>query len=29
MKVAKALLDEINEGLDSDVTEINSEMYFW
>jgi hypothetical protein len=29
MKVARALLDEINEGIDHDVTEVNSDMYFW
>ena len=29
MKVARGLLDEIIEGIDHDVTEINSEMYFW
>ena len=29
MKVARTLLDEINEGIDHDITEINSEMYFW
>jgi len=29
MKIAKHILEEVNEGIEHDVIEVNSEMYFW